>query len=101
MVAAAKIASQLGLSSKLLIQEHEHILQTVGLPISIPKDIDAARIIEFLKYDKKYVDKPMTFVLLAQVGQLYMEQGKVPFTVKDDLVISVIKELSTGISTRT
>jgi len=94
MFAAAKIATRLGLCSHSLLNEHERILATLGLPVAIPKEIESTDIIKFLTYDKKHVDQPMTFVLLEQVGQLYMNRGIVPYRVPDKLVETVVHELN-------
>lgn len=93
MMAAAKISCALGISSPALIDEHKAILEAAGLPVSIPNYIEAQKVMDFLSYDKKYVDEPMTFVLLKQIGELHVNKGVVPCRVPDDLVRAVVDEL--------
>lgn len=93
MVAAAKISRELGIAGDDLVTKHVAIFEKVGLPTRIPKELSRKAILEFLKYDKKYVDKPMTFVLLAQVEKVYMKDGIVPKEVGADIVTKVIDNL--------
>ena len=93
MVAAAKISKALGISDDTLVEKHIAIFEKIGLPTRIPKELSRKTILEFLKYDKKYVDKPMTFVLLTHVGKIYMKDGIVPRQVEADVVTKVIDSL--------
>ncbi len=93
MVAAAKISKELGIASDDLVTKHIAIFEKIGLPTRIPKELSREAILEFLKYDKKYVDKPMTFVLLTHVGKIYMKEGIVPKQVEPDIVKGVIDSL--------
>ncbi|MEK7175562.1 MAG: 3-dehydroquinate synthase [Patescibacteria group bacterium] len=93
MVAAAKISEALGIADDDLVARHIAILEKIGLPTRIPKELSRKVILKFLEYDKKYVDKPMTFMLLTDVGKIYMKNGLVPKQVEPDVVKAVIDSL--------
>jgi 3-dehydroquinate synthase len=94
MVAAAEISERLGIGEPGLREAHEQILSSVGLPIRIPKDLSDEKIMEFLLFDKKYTSDPLAFVLLRNIGSLYMKEGRVPQPVPESLVREVIRWLS-------
>ena len=58
------------------------------LPISLPDDADAARILELTKSDKKMADGKIRFILLKKVGKAYIDT-----TVTDDEMLDAIKQL--------
>lgn len=93
MVAAAKISQATGIAGKELLEFHNLILNNVGLPARIPKGVLRKDILRFLKYDKKYVDEPLSFVLLSDVGKVYMRDGIVPVAVPKNIAIDVIDSL--------
>lgn len=93
MLAAARLSAMLGIADQALVEDHVRILQATGLPTSIPKEIPFQRMVEFLAYDKKYTDKPLSFVLLSEVGKIFMENGVVPKAVSKEDVEKVIRSL--------
>jgi len=94
MLAAAKISVKMGLADELMIKQHEKIFRAVGLPIKLPKTISIDQIVNYLKFDKKYVDKPLSFILLRDLGKIYINKGVAPTEVSVKTIKSVIESMS-------
>ncbi|MFZ5807123.1 MAG: 3-dehydroquinate synthase family protein [Verrucomicrobiota bacterium] len=92
MVVAAKISRALGIAENDLVQKHLQILQALGLPTTMPQYIPRRKIFEFLQYDKKYTSHISSFILLSDIGQVYMKDGIVPQNVDPCLVSEIIQE---------
>ncbi|MDQ4095224.1 MAG: 3-dehydroquinate synthase [Actinomycetota bacterium] len=61
MMAAAHLASVLGMIDDDVVEQHRRVLAAVGLPVSI--DVDVRELEEAWRHDKKY-DRGVRFVLL-------------------------------------
>lgn len=68
MVAAARIARELGLIDEELVQRHMRVLKGAGLPVSLPS-ISLEGLIEQTARDKKRRGEGRTFAVLKGVGK--------------------------------
>ncbi|MEI7621141.1 MAG: substrate-binding domain-containing protein [Candidatus Moraniibacteriota bacterium] len=93
MVAAAKIALMLGITNEELVVQHVNIFRKYDLPVVIPAFIELTEIMDFLKFDKKHVDNPMSFVLLEGIGKVYMQNGVIAKQVDAEIISKVLREM--------
>ncbi|NPA48849.1 MAG: 3-dehydroquinate synthase [Thermodesulfobacteria bacterium] len=69
MVAAARISEKLDLSVEPLSPRLAKLLESLGLPTRIPRNLSPAQITKFLRADKKVWKGRLTFVLLRRFGE--------------------------------
>lgn len=70
MVAAARIAVQKGILDSSLYKRLYRLLKSVGLPVEIPPNITAEKLIQSLLLDKKNKDSTITLVLPEDLGKM-------------------------------
>jgi 3-dehydroquinate synthase len=73
MVAAARIARELGVLGAGELAKLTGLLETIGLPITI-KGLESDKIIEAMKHDKKIVDGKIRFVLPRAIGDVFVTE---------------------------
>ena len=69
MVAAARLASRLGMADPGVPERIEHLVRHAGLPCELP-DYSSASLFRAMRQDKKVRDQQIHFVLPRQVGQV-------------------------------
>src|SRR5213594_4473664 len=69
MVAAAGLASRLGLAGKVVVGRIRNLVQGAGLPADIPAHSTTA-LIHAMRQDKKVKDRRIHFVLPTQIGKV-------------------------------
>jgi 3-dehydroquinate synthase len=69
MVAAARLATRLGMADRHVEERIEHLLRQAGLPTDLPK-YPAGELLRAMRQDKKVVDRTIHFVLPTQIGQV-------------------------------
>lgn len=79
MVAAAKLSAKLGYCDAGLQQRIEAVLQKVNLPTRIPEHLDPELLYEVMHKDKKTAVGNVRFILIRDVGDVFL-QGGVPET---------------------
>ena len=82
MVAAARIARELGILGGGELARLTGLLETIGLPVAI-KGLDSDKIIEAMKHDKKIVAGKIRFVLPRAIGDVFVtEEVSLPLVEK-------------------
>jgi len=71
MVAAARIALQMGKFDKKELSRLKKLIHRAGLPVDIPA-LDIAFIIKSMEHDKKIIDGKTRFVLPAAIGKVFI-----------------------------
>jgi len=84
MIAALAISTSLGLFPEKQMEEIKHFFQDLGLPHEIP-DIDVEKIVEGLKYDKKFTSETNRFILLKSLNRPIFYEG-----IKKEIIINSI-----------
>ena len=74
MVAALEISVSLGLFPEKEKEEIKNFFHDLGIPHEIP-DIDVEKIIEGLKYDKKFTSRTNRFILLRSLNKPIFYEG--------------------------
>ena len=84
MVAAGRIAVEMGLWEEDATQRQFELIQKAGLPTQLPTELDIAAILEALTADKKVKAGKVRFVLPTRIGQA---------TVTDQVTSEVIRRV--------
>lgn len=71
MVAAAKIAVELGLADRKIVDRLESLLQKAALVTGLPQ-VEIAQIIRAMQYDKKASGGKIRFVLPRSIGEVFV-----------------------------
>ncbi|NJN88027.1 MAG: 3-dehydroquinate synthase [Leptolyngbyaceae cyanobacterium SL_7_1] len=88
MVAAGRLAVELGLWNQAGVDRQHQLIQAAGLPTQLPGGLDLDAIVDSLKTDKKVKDGRVRFVLPTQIGAA---------TVTDQVPTEVIKRVLRGL----
>lgn len=70
MVAAARLAARIGMTSQDLSVEIRKVLHGLGLPTEIPADLDRSKIETAMRLDKKRSGGRVRFVLPVRIGEV-------------------------------
>jgi 3-dehydroquinate synthase len=89
LVAAAALSARLGHCSTTLPDRVESVVADAGLPVRIPATVDPRRLIEAMGRDKKKTEGRIRFVLLRDIGDVFVAD-----TVKESDVLETLKDLS-------
>ena len=83
MVAAAKIAIQMGLWTAAEAKRQNELIKKAGLPTDIPTELDIEAILEAMKSDKKVKAGKVRFILPTKIGEV---------TISDRVTAEIIKQ---------
>jgi 3-dehydroquinate synthase len=86
MVAAGEIARRKGVFEEEELVRLKGVIRAAGLPVEIPK-MDAKKLIESMKHDKKIVGGRVRFVLPRTIGDVF---------ITDEVDLSLVKEVLGG-----
>jgi len=70
MVVEARFAEKIGISNLGISAKIENVLRTVGLPTSIPPDLDSSVILRAMRLDKKKDKNVIKFALPLDIGSV-------------------------------
>jgi 3-dehydroquinate synthase len=87
MIAAGTISHKMGVLGAAELGRIKSVLVRSGLPVKI-SGLDAGKIIEVMKYDKKNTGGKIKFILLKAIGEVFISDN-----VSIDLVEQVLKEM--------
>ena len=93
IIAAGLIEIELGLSEPGRLERIRAILKKLDVPVTWPKDFAEKDLIDFVKRDKKAINKWPRFVLIAKIGEVYRQDEQYAVEVAPDVVKKVLKEL--------
>ncbi len=84
MVLGADLSVRLGLIGAQQAARIERAVERIGLPVHVPRELSASRMLELMRVDKKSQDGAVRFVVLASPGRAAVQR------VPDEAVCSVI-----------
>ncbi|RKR04396.1 3-dehydroquinate synthase [Kushneria sinocarnis] len=87
MVMAAALSARLGWISETALQRTERIIAAAGLPRHAPAGVEAERLLELMRLDKKVLDDRLRLVLLQALGRA---------CVTDEVADTQVRELLVG-----
>ena len=93
IIAAGLIEIEMNLAEPGRLDRIRQILQKLGVPVKLPKDLADKDLIDLLKRDKKAVNKWPRFVLISKIGQVYSQDGQYAVEVAPEIVEKVLDKL--------
>lgn len=91
ILAAGRIEVELGLSDPGRLDRVRAMLEKLGVPMKLPKNLAEEKVIDLMRHDKKAVDQWPGFVLLDRLGQVRCENGQYAVQVEREVVEKVLK----------
>ncbi len=92
MNAAAIISEKMGLMDSGDVKRQRLLLERIGLPTKIPKNISNAKILRELKKDKKVIDGVEKFVLPKKIGKMHSIKGNYALDVSKGIISGALSE---------
>jgi len=86
MLAAARISNRMGFLDSAAVDRLSKLIERAGLPIEIPR-LEVSQLIETMRHDKKIVSGRIRFVLLRDIGDVF---------VTDEINPSLVEEVLAG-----
>ena len=93
ILAAARIAEELGLADESVRRRAAALLGKLGMPSMLPTDVSAEALLEIMSRDKKSLEARPRFVLLDRLGHAREENGEYVRDVDPGVVTRVIAGL--------
>jgi len=93
IIAAGLIEIELQLAQPDRLDRIRRILEKLGMPAKLPKDLAEDKLIDLMKHDKKAIDKWPRFVLISDIGQVHSQDGQWAVKVGHQLVEKVVHRL--------
>jgi len=86
MLAACRIACDMGICEAETLERVEALLSRVGLPLCVPSGVNFDEVLEAMKRDKKVSRGKLRFVLPLHIGEVVIRND-----VSDDLVTKAVR----------
>ncbi|MBM7854059.1 3-dehydroquinate synthase [Desulfohalotomaculum tongense] len=86
MVAEARIAKELGLINRDVVQRIETLIARTGLPTQLPGDLSPAELMASMYKDKKVLDDTLTFALISNIGEAVIKKD-----VPEEVILAAVE----------
>jgi len=93
IIAAGLIEIEMKLAEPDRLERIRQILQKLGVPVKLPKELADKDLIDLIKRDKKAVNKWPRFVLISKIGEVYSHDGQYAVDVAPEVVEKVLDKL--------
>jgi len=93
IIGAGLIEIEMQLSQPGRLERIRGILEKLGVPVRLPKDLAEEQLIDLIKRDKKAVNKWPKFVLINNIGSVHCPDGQYAVDVAPEIVEKVLKKL--------
>jgi 3-dehydroquinate synthase len=93
IIAAGLIEIEMELTESGRLERIKRILEKLGVPVTLTKDLADKDLIDLIKRDKKAVNKWPRFVLITKIGEVYSRDGQYAVEVTPELVEKVLDKL--------
>ena len=90
IIAAGLIEIELQLARPGRLERIRRILEKLGVPVKLPKNLAEKDLIDLTKRDKKAVDKWPRFVLISDIGQVHCRNGQYAVEVAPEVIEKVL-----------
>jgi len=94
IVGAELIAQELGFGDEKRFERIKNLLESLSMPLCIPKGLDKEKIIDIIKRDKKAVDLWPNFVLIEDIGKALFRDGQWAHKVDKKLIEETLDKLT-------
>lgn len=93
IIGAGLIEIEMGLAQPGRLERIRGILEKLGVPVRLPRNLAEENLIDLIKRDKKAINKWPRFVLIDKIGQVHCEDGQYAVEVAPELVTRVLNKL--------
>lgn len=93
IIGAGLIEIEMGLAQPGRLERIRGILEKLGVPVRLPRNLAEENLIDLIKRDKKAINKWPKFVLIDKIGQVHCEDGQYAVEVAPELVTRVLNKL--------
>lgn len=93
IIGAGLIESEMGLAQPGRLERIRGILEKLGVPVRLPRNLAEENLIDLIKRDKKAINKWPRFVLIDKIGEVHCEDGQYAVEVAPELVTRVLNKL--------
>jgi 3-dehydroquinate synthase len=93
LIAAGLIEIEMGLGNRERIERVRKILNRLGVPTALPKNISKNALIETIRRDKKAINKWPKFVLIDIIGAVHCQEGQWAVNVRQEVVEKILAKL--------
>ncbi len=93
IIGAGLIEIEMQLSQPGRLERIRGILEKLGVPVRLPKDLAEEKLIDLIKRDKKAINKWPRFVLISNIGSVHCQDGQYAVEVAPEIVEKVLKKL--------
>jgi 3-dehydroquinate synthase len=93
IIAAGLMEMELQLAQPDRLDRIRRVLERLGMPVKLPKNLDEDKLFDLLRHDKKAVKRWPRFVLISDIGQVYYKDGQWAVKVGPQLVEEVMHRL--------
>jgi len=93
IIGAGLIEIECGIGCDKRLERIRKILEKLGVPLKIPKNLNNNALMEIMKRDKKAVNKWPKFVLIDKIGKVCRRKGQWAIDVPQDVVEKVLEKL--------
>jgi 3-dehydroquinate synthase len=93
IIGAGLIEIEMQLSQPGRLERIRTILEKLGVPVRLPKNLAEEKLIDLIKRDKKAINKWPRFVLISNIGSVFCKNGQYAVEVAPEIVEKVLKKL--------
>jgi 3-dehydroquinate synthase len=86
IIAAGLVEGELGLAEPGRLDRIRTVLEKLGVPVKLPKNLAEDKVIDLMRHDKKAVGQWPRFVLLDRLGEVHQEDGQYAVKVGREVV---------------
>ncbi len=83
MVVAARLSENRGLCPPGVTDRLTSILHSVGLPVTMPADLEAEDLLQLMGLDKKHTSTAQRFILLRSLGDAFIDTDSTPAELRE------------------
>ncbi len=93
IIGAGLIEAEMGIAQPGRLERIRSILEKLGVPVTLPRNLAEENLIDLIKRDKKAINKWPRFVLIGKIGEVYRQDGQYAVEVAPELVTKVLNKL--------
>ena len=93
IIGAGLIEAEMGIAQPGRLERIRSILEKLGVPVTLPRNLAEENLIDLIKRDKKAINKWPRFVLIGKIGEVYREDGQYAVEVAPEIVTRVLNKL--------
>ncbi|MEA3227019.1 MAG: 3-dehydroquinate synthase, partial [Planctomycetota bacterium] len=93
IIGAGLIEIEMELAQPGRLERIRAILEKLGVPVRLPRNLAEEKLIDLIKRDKKAINKWPRFVLIDRIGKVHCEDGEYAVEVAPELVKKVLAKL--------